>query len=196
MASKPTDAIPHLVAVDASALPQTPEAVALLKPDKRVAVSHGCEERCAVPSRTEDVTLGRFVEKLRGDPKAGYLTVPFGRFGLPVVVRAHAPFLTSWVQETAFLWVGGAAATTGLHSDDEDNVHRRTEASTCCSRLHQGGTSTRTRAMTTARSAAGRRVSVRGGEGAAVSAVRGCASPLSFVLTAGDALFIPHDWFP
>ena len=123
MASKPTAPIPKLVAVDASALPQTPEAVALLKPDKRVAVSHGCEERCAVPSRTEDVTLGRFVEKLRGDPRAGYLKqCPLEDLGCRWSLRAHAPFLTSWVQETAFLWVGGADATTGLHSDDEDNV--------------------------------------------------------------------------
>ena len=125
MASKPLQ-VPHHVAVDASALPQTPEAVALLKPDKRVAVSHGCEERCAVPSRTEDVTLGHFCAKLRGDPRAGYLKqCPLEDLGCRWALRAHAPFLqetTSWVQETAFLWVGGADATTGLHSDDEDNV--------------------------------------------------------------------------
>ena len=103
--------IPPLVAVDASALPQTPEEVAALRPDKRIAVSFGCEERCAVPSRTEDVTLGRFVEKLRGDPKAGYLKqCPLEDLGCRWSLRAHAPFLTSWVQETAFLWVGGRSA--------------------------------------------------------------------------------------
>ena len=76
-----------------------------------------------MPSRTEDVTLGRFVEKLRGDPKAGYLKqCPLEDLGCRWSLRAHAPFLTSWVQETAFLWVGGADATTGLRSDDEDNV--------------------------------------------------------------------------
>ena len=79
-----------------------------------------------MPSRTEDVTLGQFCAKLRGDPRAGYLKqCPLEDLGCRWSLRAHAPFLresTSWVQETAFLWVGGADATTGLHSDDEDNV--------------------------------------------------------------------------
>ena len=115
MASKTTPT-PHLVAVDASALPQTPEEVARLRPDKRVAVSFGCEERCAVQSRKEDVTLGDFCATLRNDPRAGYLKqCPLEDLGCRWSLRAHAPFLTSWVQETAFLWVGGADATTGLH---------------------------------------------------------------------------------
>ena len=74
----------------------------------------------------EDVTLGEFCATLRGDPRAGYLKqCPLEDLGCRWALRAHAPFLqetTSWVQETAFLWVGGANATTGLHSDDEDNV--------------------------------------------------------------------------
>ena len=63
---------------------------------------------------------------MRGDPRAGYLKqCPLEDLNVSWSLRAHAPFLretTSWVQETAFLWVGGADATTGLHSDDEDNV--------------------------------------------------------------------------
>ena len=151
-----------------------------------------------MPSRTEDVTLGHFCATLRGDPKAGYLKqCPLEDLGCRWSLRAHAPFLTSWVQETAFLWVGGADATTGLHSDDEDNVLLVTHGpSTCCStpfiKEAPGPESALRQRHRVLRD---RRVSVRGGEGAAVSAVRGCAPPLSFVLRAGDALFIPRDWF-
>ena len=104
MASKTTP-IPHLVAVDASALPQTPEAVALLKPDKRVAVSHGCEERVAAESSKEDVTLGHFCATLRGDPRAGYLKqCPLEDLSVSWSLRAHAPFLRLYCvcSESAF----------------------------------------------------------------------------------------------
>ena len=102
--------------------PTNAEEVARLRPDG------------ASPSRLAAKALRRAVAhggcrstsaRRCGDPKAGYLGSALSRLGCRWSLRAHAPFLretTSWVQETAFLWVGGADATTGLHSDDEDNV--------------------------------------------------------------------------
>lgn len=201
MASKPA-ALPHLVAVDASGLPQSPEQVAALHPDRRVAVSHGCEERCAAPSRKEDVTLDAFVAQLRRDPRAGYLKqCPLEDLGCRWSLRAHAPFLreaTAWAQETAFLWVGGADATTGLHSDDEDNVllvthgRKRVLLYPPHARRHldpnpryDNGTECCELDAFLSEAAKAR----------AYPPYAGCAPPLSFVLSQGDALFIPRDWF-
>ena len=199
MASKPTDQTPHLVAVDASALPQTPEEVARLRPDKRVAVSFGCEERCAVQSRKEDVTLGDFCATLRNDPRAGYLKqCPLEDLGCRWSLRAHAPFLTSWVQETAFLWVGGADATTGLHSDDEDNVLIVTHGP---KHVLLYPPSSRRHLDPNPRYDNGTECCEIDAFLSEAEKVRqyapyaGCAPPLSFVLRAGDALFIPRDWF-
>ena len=116
-------------------------------------------------------------------------------------LRAHAPFLretTSWVQETAFLWVGGADATTGLHSDDEDNVLLVTH----------GSKHVLLYPPTARRHLDPNPRYDNGTECCEIDAFlseaekarnhppyAGCAPPLSFVLTAGDALFIPRDWF-
>ena len=113
-------------------------------------------------------------------------------------MRAHAPFLTSWVQETAFLWVGGADATTGLHSDDEDNVLLVTHGSKHVL-LHPP--SSRRHLDPNPRYDNGTECCEIDAFLSEAEKARqhppyaGCAPPLSFVLRAGDALFIPRDWF-
>ena len=118
---------PHLVRVDASTLPHSLDDVASLGPRRTVTVSHGCEERRTAASRKRRATLGGYCAALAKDgAAAGYLKQqPLN----PLLVDAgRAPwslegdFVSGWRHETAYLWVGPKGATTGLHSDDEDNV--------------------------------------------------------------------------
>ena len=155
-----------------------------------------------MPSRTEDVTLGHFCAKLRGDPRAGYLKqCPLGRSGLPLVAAgARAVFTRNDVVGPG----DGVPVGRRRRRDDGTAQRRRGQRAARDARVQA-------RAALPAESRSHLDPNPRYDNGTECCEIdaflseaekarqyppyAGCAPPLSFVLRAGDALFIPRDWF-
>jgi len=123
-----------------------------------------------------------------------------GRRAAAAVVALAAAFATSrpCLFEDAYLWVGGSGATTGLHSDDENNILLMTRGRKVV-RLH--APSDRRFLSPNGRYDSGTEccdVDAFLGEAAKAgkyAGYAGCPAPLRFELGPGDALYIPAFWF-
>lgn len=102
------------------------------------------------------------------------------------------------VWQTAYLWVGGAGATTGLHNDDEDNVLLVLHGA---KRVHLWAPSMRQHLAPNTKYDSGTECCDVDADMSEAETIlrhpcyKGCSPPQVVTLVAGEALFIPRFWY-